>query len=309
MAVRLRNDLDTSMSGGLSDVLPNTMVMAVTVAASMTIGSPLSPTELNQILNASEEINKMVDIRKTMLHYIEVNLCRLAPNLTSLAGAALAARLVTHAGSLKDLADMPAQNILNIGGSAYSRATSAFSANHSNVTGLPAVGRRTGRGYGLIWHSDIVQSAPHMFKVRAMRLLAGKCGLAARSDHYKPDTTGTLGRDLREHIIKAIKKMQEPPPPQMKKILPIPDDRPKPRRGGKRSRRAKEKYGMSELQKQANRLRFGLEAEGDYGLEEVQTSLGMITDVTSKLKNIPKEAQKLKTPKKPIQHNNNNDFI
>ena len=45
---------------------------------------------------------------------------------------------------------------------------------------------------------------------------------------------GSVGRKLLEEVEKKIEKMQEPPPGKTVKALPIPDDGPKKRRGGKR---------------------------------------------------------------------------
>jgi len=61
-------------------------------------------------------------------------------------------------------------------------------------------------------------------------------------------------------MLKRFDKIQEPPPPKMRKPLPAPDDKPKKRRGGKRYRKMKEKMA-SEIRKYANRLKFGEEVQ------------------------------------------------
>mmetsp|Transcript_7800 Transcript_7800/g.7046 ORF Transcript_7800/g.7046 Transcript_7800/m.7046 type:complete len:102 (+) Transcript_7800:222-527(+) len=85
---------------------------------------------------------------------------------------------------------------------------------------------------------------------------------------------GALGKELREKLLKRFDKIQELGPGKMAKPLPAPDDKPKKRRGGKRYRRMKEKYGQTELQKYRNRLKFGEDGEEQYGLEGA--GLGMI---------------------------------
>ena len=52
----------------------------------------------------------------------------------------------------------------------------------------------------------------------------------------------------------------------MKKALPIPEERSKPKRGGRRHRRQKEQQEVSEIQKQLNRIKFG-EREDTVGLK------------------------------------------
>lgn len=50
--------------------------------------------------------------------------------------------------------------------------------------------------------------------------------------------------------------LKEPPPVKFVKPLPKPIDPPRKKRGGKRVRKMKERYAMTELRKQANRLNF-----------------------------------------------------
>ncbi|KAF8820102.1 snoRna binding domain-containing protein [Cardiosporidium cionae] len=240
---RIQNETDLTHID-LSDLLPNTVIMAVTVAASMTTGSLLPPTELEKILL-----------------YLESRMNLLAPNLTSLLGSALAARLVTHAGGLLSLARMPAQNIMLIGSSKKLSLGFGTSQMKGNL--------------GLICASEIVQNTPPALRNRAVRLISTKCSLAARVDSFKQYRNGEIGAAHREHIISMLIKLQEPPPAPQKKSLPVPDEKQKTRRGGKRLRRMKEKYGVTEIRKQANRMKFGLEAEDEPTLE-IGKGLGML---------------------------------
>lgn len=91
---------------------------------------------------------------------------------------------------------------------------------------------------------------------KASRLVANKCTLAARVDacHESPD--GRIGRMLRDEIEKKLDKLQEPPPVKFVKPLPKPIETSKKKRGGKRVRKMKERYAMTELRKHANRMNF-----------------------------------------------------
>ena len=62
---------------------------------------------------------------------------------------------------------------------------------------------------------------------------------------------------FREEIEKKIEKFQEPPPVKWAKALPAPIEAQKKRRGGRRVRKMKERYAVTELRKQANRMNFG----------------------------------------------------
>lgn len=193
----------------------------------------------------------LAECRKDVLIFLESRMNLLAPNVSAIVGAALAARLVTHAGGLISLARMPAQNIMLVG----STGTTARTGGSSGA----------GIARGVIFNADLIQGTPPAIRNRALKLVAGKVSLAARVDSFHESPTGDIGRGFRELIVHSLIKAQDPPPAPMKKALPIPDDGPKRRRGGKRHRRAKEKYGLSEVRKQANRLAFGPEAEDEMG--------------------------------------------
>jgi len=162
--------------------------------------------------------------------------------------------------------------------------------------GMSAAGNAN-LGHGVIYGSEIVQMTHPAYRNRAIKLIAGKCGLASRVDSFHESPTAEIGRVLKEQIVKSLTKVQEPPPAPQKKALPIPDDKPSTKRGGKRHRRMKEKYGLSDFRKQANRLKFGPDAEDEYGTNG--KGFGMIGKSTGfgKLKLQVKQA-KVQLPKR-----------
>ena len=52
---------------------------------------------------------------------------------------------------------------------------------------------------------------------------------------------------------KKLEKWMEPPPAKQTRVLPVPDMEPKKRRGGRRFRKMKERYGLTDMRKAANR--------------------------------------------------------
>ncbi|MQL46470.1 hypothetical protein EI019_24980, partial [Escherichia coli] len=89
-------------------------------------------------------------------------------------------------------------------------------------------------------------------------MLAAKATLAARVDSTSGDPTGKTGRSLLEEVRKKIEKWQEPPPAKQPKPLPVPDSEPKKKRGGRRLRKMKERYAITDMRKLANRMQFGV---------------------------------------------------
>eukprot|EP00927_Polykrikos_kofoidii_P001924 TRINITY_DN10749_c2_g1_i1.p1 TRINITY_DN10749_c2_g1~~TRINITY_DN10749_c2_g1_i1.p1 ORF type:complete len:506 (+),score=107.84 TRINITY_DN10749_c2_g1_i1:52-1569(+) len=236
-----------------SDILPNTAVMAITVTASMTAGTVLPRQELDKMMVACDEAFILNDCKRDVLLYLESRMSGLAPNLSALLGAALAAKLITAAGGLLNLARMPAQNIMLVGSMKKALLGMASSAYHTQ---------------GIVMMSDLILSTPLEFRNRAVKLVAGKCGLAARVDSFHESPLGQVGTQLREKILQALAKAQEPPPAKQKKTLPPPEDKPRAKRGGKRHRRIKEKYGQSEFKKLINRVKFGVDAEENIYTDE-----------------------------------------
>jgi len=114
---------------------------------------------------------------------------------------------------------------------------------------------------------------------------------------------GTYGQGLRDQIEKHIDRLAAPPPAKVVKALPIPNDGPKKRRGGKRlvlmtvilvltssrltklssARKAKEAYAQTELRKLQNRMQFG-EAEEEVGAFDQTKGMGMIGVGTGKVR-------------------------
>lgn len=222
------------------------------------------------------------DCKRDVLLYLESRMSGLAPNLSALLGAALAAKLITAAGGLLNLARMPAQNIILVGSQKKALMGMASSAYTTQ---------------GIILMSDLVLSTPLEFRNRAVKLVAGKCGLAARVDSFHESPLGQVGTQLREKILQSLSKAQEPPPAKQKKTLPPPEDRPRAKRGGKRHRRIKEKYGQTEFKKLINRVRFGPEAEDNIYTEEWGLGLPFFEG-----KPVPLKAAKVSKEKQLQQH-------
>ncbi|XP_041364457.1 U4/U6 small nuclear ribonucleoprotein Prp31-like [Gigantopelta aegis] len=185
----------------------------------------------------------------------------ISPNLSIIVGASVAAKLMGIAGGLTNLSKMLACNILVLG--AQKRTLSGF----STTAILPHT--------GFIYYSAIVQKAPPDLRRKAARLVAAKCTLAARVDSFHESLDGTVGDSLRAEIELKMDKMTEPPPVKTVKPLPTPIETSRKKRGGRRARKVKERLGLSELRKQANRMNFA-EIEQDAYQEDLGFSLGTL---------------------------------
>ncbi|KIY92177.1 U4/U6 small nuclear ribonucleoprotein Prp31 [Monoraphidium neglectum] len=122
-----------------------------------------------------------------------------------------------------------------------------------------------------------MQSTPPSLRTKAARLAASKCALLARVDAYGQDPSGQAGTQFLEEMRRKIEKWQEPPPAKQIKPLPAPDAEVKKRRGGKRLRKMKERFGLTDMRKAANRTMFDFaKAEEEYIDGDEVVGLGVL---------------------------------
>ncbi|KAK9395525.1 U4/U6 small nuclear ribonucleoprotein Prp31 [Crotalus adamanteus] len=253
----LGNSLDKCKNNeNLQQVLTNATIV-VSVTASTTQGQQLTEEELERIEEACDMALELNQSKHRIYEYVESRMSFIAPNL-SIVGASTAAKIMGIAGGLTNLSKMPACNIMLLG--AQRKTLSGF----SSTSVLPHT--------GYIYHSDIVQSLPPDLQRKAARLVSAKCTLAARVDSFHESPEGKVGYDLKEEIERKFGKWQEPPPVKQVKPLPAPLDGQRKKQGGRRCRKMKERLGLTEIRKQANRMSFG-EIEEDAYQEDLGFSL------------------------------------
>uniref|UniRef100_G3W4Z8 U4/U6 small nuclear ribonucleoprotein Prp31 n=1 Tax=Sarcophilus harrisii TaxID=9305 RepID=G3W4Z8_SARHA len=230
----LGNSLDKCKNNEtLQQILTNATIMVVSVTASTTQGYQLSEEELERL----EEACDMA---------LELNGPPLTPFLA----------LPGVAGGLTNLSKMPACNIMLLG------------AQRKTPPGFPP----TRAPHGYIYHSDIVQSLPPVRTPAAAPVPCAEGAVSTR-DGIAPSVWGSVGYDLKDEIERKFDKWQEPPPVKQVKPLPAPLDGQRKKRGGRRYRKMKERLGLTEIRKQANRMSFG-EIEEDAYQEDLGFSLG-----------------------------------
>ncbi|XP_011311945.1 U4/U6 small nuclear ribonucleoprotein Prp31 [Fopius arisanus] len=263
MTVReLGNDLDRAKNNEiLQKFLTQATIMVVSVTASTTQGQLLSDDEKNAICEACDMAVELNNCKLRIFEYVESRMAFIAPNLSVIIGASTAAKIMGVAGGLSKLSKMPACNVLVLG--SHKTTLTGF----SQTAALPHT--------GFIYYSDIVQDTPPDLRRKAARLVAAKSVLAARVDACHESTDAQIGRSLREEIEKKLDKLQEPPPVKFIKPLPKPIDPGRKKRGGKRVRKMKERYAITEFRKHANRMNFA-DIESDAYQEDLGYTRGTI---------------------------------
>ena len=254
VVLKLGNEIEMS-EVDLTGILPSATIMVVTVTATTTIGTPLPEKTLAGVVESCEQVLQLSENKQTMLTYVESQMSVVAPNLSNLVGTTIAAKLIGAAGGLHKLAALPS-TVLQILGS----------KKRGGVSGGMGAGVGGGMGAGVthggfIAFCDLVQNTPPALRNKVLRLVAGKGTLAARVDTFADKGGGQVGQGFRDEIEVRATKLQEPPPPKVTKALPVPPESSGKRRGGRRLRKMKERYGMTQMRQLTNRVQFGQEED------------------------------------------------
>ncbi|TRY77157.1 hypothetical protein TCAL_00063 [Tigriopus californicus] len=245
----------------LEQILNPATIMVVSVTASTTQGKDLEESELKELDAACDMALQLSEAKASILAFVESCMTFIAPNLSVIVGASIAAKLMGAAGGLTPLSKMPSGYIALLG--QQKKSLNGF----SQRTTLPHT--------GFIFSSQLVQNVPPDVRRKVARVVADKCTLAARVDACHESAEGKIGHNFLLEIERKIDKFLEPPPVKAIKALPTPIEAPKKKRGGRRVRNQKERYAVTELRKQANRMNFG-ELEEDVYQDDLGYSRGNI---------------------------------
>ncbi|KAK0383283.1 hypothetical protein NLU13_9196 [Sarocladium strictum] len=258
----MQTSTNNPLGVGLKSVLDGPSLMIVTVEATTSKGHEMSPEELARVLSACEMVIALHKAKQTLTEYVQSRMNIFAPNLTTLIGSLTAAQLLNAAGGLTGLSKTPACNLPSWG----SKKRQAGLATNIGV-----------RQQGYLYNSEIIRGIPNDLKKQAMRIVSAKLVLAARVDRIHSSPDGSTGEDLKTQCLERLEKLTEPPPNKGQRALPVPDDKPARKRGGRRARKAKEAVAMTQLRKEQNRVAFGKEEkEVGYGTGSGTVGLGMI---------------------------------
>jgi nucleolar protein 56 len=190
------------------------------------LGSELSDSDMSAIQTLTEIILNLYKERRTLEGYISTLMEEVAPNITSLVGSLVGARLISLAGSLKDLARKPSSTLQILG------AEKALFRSLKTGADPPK--------HGVIYQVPEIHSAPYWQRGKIARALAGKLSIAARIDAYSEAGVVTSLREQFESRLEEIRRQNpEAPPPKPPKPKPSKPKRPQRRqgRGQQRGRR------------------------------------------------------------------------
>ncbi|KAJ5181483.1 hypothetical protein N7449_011630 [Penicillium cf. viridicatum] len=191
-------------SADLAEILPEEIEGAVKAAADRSMGTEISPEDLENIQALAEQVVGFYDYRSQLASYLTSRMNAIAPNLTALVGDLVGARLIAHAGSLTSLSKSPASTIQILG--AEKALFRALKTKHDTPK------------YGLIYHASLIGQATGRNKGKMARILAAKASLGIRVDslaEWGDDATeedkAALGTEARFNLERKLAGMEGKP--------------------------------------------------------------------------------------------------
>ncbi|XP_015680682.1 nucleolar protein 56 [Protobothrops mucrosquamatus] len=167
-------------------VMDSAKAQAILDASRSSMGMDISPIDLINIESFSRRVISLSEYRKGLQEYLRSKMNQVAPSLSALIGEVVGARLISHAGSLTNLAKYPASTVQILG------------AEKALFRALKTRGNTP--KYGLIFHSTFIGRAAAKNKGRISRYLANKCTIASRIDCFSEVPTSVFGDKLREQV-------------------------------------------------------------------------------------------------------------
>jgi nucleolar protein 58 len=91
--------------------MPEDIAEQVQEAAEISMGTEILQDDEMHIKTLAKSVVEISDYRQNLAEYLKNRMNAVAPNLTILIGELVAAKLISHAGSLMNLAKQPASTI------------------------------------------------------------------------------------------------------------------------------------------------------------------------------------------------------
>jgi nucleolar protein 58 len=192
----------TAVNKSLQELVTDDFEKQIKEAAEISMGSEISKEDEFNIKELCIQIMALSEYRQSLTEYLKTRMMAIAPNLTIMVGELVAARLISHAGSLINLAKQPASTIQIFG--AEKALFRALRTKHDTPK------------YGLIYHASLVGGAAPKLKGKISRSLASKCAICVRVDALsnillilEDNSDGTVGIQHKANLEAKIKRLEK----------------------------------------------------------------------------------------------------
>ncbi|KAH9600706.1 Nop domain [Trypanosoma melophagium] len=177
-----------------SDFLEEELEQKVKDAAMVSMGTEIAEEDIANICRLCSEVVAAAKYRETLAAYLSSRMQTIAPNLTTMVGEQIGARLIQKAGSLLALAKYPSSTVQILGAEkALFRALKQ---------------RQATPKYGILYNAQVVARAAAANKGTMSRVLAAKTSLSARIDSFgEGDNAPAL--EYRSKVEERLRQFEE----------------------------------------------------------------------------------------------------
>ena len=135
------------------------------------MGADFEKKDLDAALELARSLNGIYSFRKYLEQYLEKAMSEICPNITAIAGPLLGAKLLSLAGSIKRISELPSSTIQLLG---------AEKALFRHIRGLGKCPK-----HGVLVQHPLMESAKMKDRGKVARALADKLSIAAKVDYFK----------------------------------------------------------------------------------------------------------------------------
>ena len=154
------------------------------------MGADLKNKDVSAILLLAVQINNFYKLKNHYESYLKGLEKEACPNFMEVGGFAIAAKLISHAGSLRRLVEMPASTIQILGAE-----KALFRHMRNKRRNLPPK-------YGIIIQHQLIQKSKSSMHGKAARALADKLSIAVKIDYFKGKF---IGDKLKKGLVDKFK--------------------------------------------------------------------------------------------------------
>lgn len=147
------------------------------------VGADLSKDNLKPLVELSGQIIELFKLKEKQEEYLEVMMKKVCPNINAITGSLIGAKLIQHAGSLRNLILMPSSTVQLLG------AEEALFRHIKTGAKCPK--------YGVLHSHPLISKVKKNEVGKAARILASKISIASRVDYAK-------GKFIGDKLMKEI---------------------------------------------------------------------------------------------------------
>ncbi len=147
------------------------------------VGADLSKDNLKPLVELSGQIIELFKLKEKQEEYLEVMMKKVCPNINAITGSLIGAKLIQHAGSLRNLILLPSSTVQLLG------AEEALFRHIKTGAKCPK--------YGVLHSHPLISKVKKNEVGKAARILASKISIASRVDYAK-------GKFIGDKLMKEI---------------------------------------------------------------------------------------------------------